>query len=131
MKQNFATFVVAHEDLARSLICTVEKILGQQQNVFTFSNRSETLPILAREMSEKLEKTSARHNICFTDLKGGSCWTLANMVRKRHNQMIIISGVSLPMLVTYFNNKESMKLNDLLEKIVEDGCRGITLVSDK
>jgi len=131
MKHQFTTLVVAHEDLARSFIRTVEKILGSQKNVFTFSNKTETLPVLAKEMCEIFEKVSAVNKICFTDLRGGSCWTLANMVKKKYTDMIIISGVNLPMLVSYFNNKDSLTLDDLLKKIIADGCRGIALLNEK
>lgn len=131
MKHKFTTFVVAHEDLAHSLIRTVEKILGPQKYVYTFSNRTETLPELAREMSTTIEKGNKLHSICFTDLKGGSCWTLANMVKKKHGDMSIVSGVNLPMLVSYFNNRDNLPVKDLLNKVIDDGCRGISLLDEK
>jgi mannose/fructose-specific phosphotransferase system component IIA len=39
--------------------------------------------------------------------------------------MTIISGVNLPMLITYFNNCTKLEFNELIEKTVSDGNRGI------
>jgi mannose/fructose-specific phosphotransferase system component IIA len=131
MKNKLLTFLVTHENLSESLLRTIQKILGPQKEVFTFSNKSESIPILAKQISEIISKHSDHSVVFFTDLKGGSCWILAQMIKKEYPKMVIISGVNLPMLVTYFNNKDTLTVNELAEKSAEDGCRGIVKVGDE
>jgi fructoselysine and glucoselysine-specific PTS system IIA component len=130
MKQKLLTFLVSHENLSKSLLRSVKKILGPQKKVFTFSNQSDSLPILAKQIADIISKYSDHSVVFFTDLKGGSCWTLGQMIKKEYPQIIIISGVNLPMLITYFNNTEILKVPELAAKSAEDGCRGIVYSGD-
>ncbi len=125
MKKDVLTFVLAHGDISVALVQGVQQILGPQENVYTFSNQEETLPVLIEKMQTVINSNKDMAVVCFSDLKGGSCWTLANMVQKNNKNMTIISGVNLAMLVTYFNNLPDMDLPALIEKTVSDGCRGI------
>jgi len=122
-----ATFIIAHEDLSFSLIQTVESVLGKQESVFPYSNKHDNLQLLAQKIKSQIETLQAEDIVCFTDLRGGSCWTLANIVRKEIPNMTVISGVNLPMLVTYFNNLNELPFEQLMDKVVNDACRGITI----
>ena len=125
MKNENLTFILAHSDIAEAMAKGVQKILGPQDNLYAFSNTDESLPVLSEKMQTLIDANKNKSVICFSDLKGGSCWTLAKMVQKRNEKMIILSGINLPMLVTYFNNQSSMNLPELIDKTVHDGCRGI------
>jgi mannose/fructose-specific phosphotransferase system component IIA len=125
MKTELLTIIITHGDIAEALIHGVQRILGPQENVFTFSNQEDSLPVIADKIQKVIDDNPAKSVVCFSDLKGGSCWTLANMIQKRNKHMTILSGVNLPMLITYFNNKSSMDLTELIDKTVNDGCRGI------
>jgi mannose/fructose-specific phosphotransferase system component IIA len=125
MKTSILTLIISHGDIAEALIQGVQKILGPQKNVYTFSNQHDGLPVLAEKFQKLIEDNIDKSVICFSDLKGGSCWTLANMVKKRNKNMIILSGVNLPMLITYFNNQADMEISELMDKTANDGCRGI------
>ena len=129
MTATYATFIVAHEDLALALQSTAEKVLGKQENVFAYSNKHDSLLVLAQKIKDKISKLKMDHLVFFTDLKGGSCWTISNMLRREFPDMIIFSGVNLPMLVTYFNNMRELSLDELIIKVVQDGGRGITSLS--
>ena len=125
MKTDILTLIITHGDIAEALIQGVQKILGPQENVYTFSNQDDGLPVLAVKIQKVIDDGRDKSIVCFSDLKGGSCWTLANIIQKRNKNMTILSGVNLPMLITYFNNKTSMGLTELIDKTANDGCRGI------
>ena len=125
MKTEILTFIISHGDIAESLIQGVHNILGAQEDVYTFSNQDDSLPVLADKIQTVINDNGNKYIVCFSDLKGGSCWTLANMIQKNNKNMTIMSGVNLPMLITYFNNKSSMDIADLMDKTANDGCRGI------
>jgi mannose/fructose-specific phosphotransferase system component IIA len=130
MNSKYLTFIVAHEDVARALLNAVQKIVGQQEEVYCFTNKKDSLPIIALEMEQKIKQSEYDVLVCFTDLKGGSCWTVANMVKKKFPGLIVISGANLPMLITYFNNMSNMETTALINKTVSDACRGIQKQSD-
>jgi mannose/fructose-specific phosphotransferase system component IIA len=129
MNATYATFIIAHEDLAPALLHTVEKVLGKQENVFAYSNKHDSLQVLSQKLKDKVNQLKIDHLVFFTDLKGGSCWTISNMLRKEFPDMIIFSGVNLPMLVAYFNNFRELSLDELIKKVGQDACRGITSLS--
>jgi mannose/fructose-specific phosphotransferase system component IIA len=119
------TFIIAHEDFAAAILRTVEKVLGPQAGVFTFSNQQDSLAILAKKINEKIKEQPADRVVAFVDLKGGSCWNLAGMLHKAMPQMVTIAGVNLPMLVSYFNYRQELPFDDLINKVMTDGTRGI------
>ena len=130
MSKKYLTFIVAHEDLARALSESVQRIIGQVENVYTFSNKKDGLPLIVEKIGKHIEHSHAENLVCFTDLMGGSCWTVANMVKKIYPRLIVVSGVNLPMLITYFNNMLTMDFSELITKTTNDGCRGIQTKSD-
>jgi PTS system mannose-specific IIA component len=121
------TFIIAHEDLSFSLVQTVESVLGKQESFFPYSNKHDSLQLLAQRIKNQIQTFQANDIVCFTDLKGGSCWTLANILRKEIPNITVISGVNLPMLITYFNNLNELPFKQLIDKVINDACRSITI----
>jgi PTS system mannose-specific IIA component len=124
------TFIIAHSNLAKALLSSVEKILGKQEDTYIYSNEHDSMTVLAEKIETQIKNAKAGQIVCFTDLKGGSCWTLASMLKRKFRQMTVISGVNLPMLTTYFNNRHRMAFSELIDKTISDGCRGITKLQD-
>jgi len=123
-------FIITHGNLAFALLDAAEKIVGKQQHVYIYSNKEDSLPVLIEKISKRLEKVKSKHNIFFIDLMGGSCWNLANMIRKKYSSVTIITGVNLPMLMSYFLNCQEMPFINLVKKVINDGSRGIYSVTE-
>jgi PTS system mannose-specific IIA component len=119
------TFIIAHEDLSSALLRTVEKVLGPQAKVATFSNQQDAMPILARKIIAQIREQQAEKVVVFVDLKGGSCWNLAGILQQEYPQVVAIAGVNLPMLISYFNYRDELAFDSLIDKILLDGTRGI------
>ncbi len=130
MSETHLTIIVAHSNLAKALLNSVEKILGKQEDTFVYSNEHDSMAVLVEKIEKQIGDVRAESVICFTDLRGGSCWTLAGLLKRRYPQMTVISGVNLPMLTTYFNNRTRLEVPELIEKTLADGCRGITRLQD-
>ena len=122
---NYATFIVTHEQMAICLQKAIDKLLGKQENLFPYTNLVDALPVMAQKINDKIKEKQPKHIVCFVDLAGGSCWTLAHMISKQHKNVTIISGVNMPMLVSYYSNMNDLPFEALIEKIVKDGSRGI------
>lgn len=125
MMNTYATFIVTHEQMAICLQKACEKILGEQKNLFPYTNLNDSLPVLAQKITQNIEDVKAKHIVFFVDLAGGSCWNLANMIQKQYNKVTIIAGVNMPMLISYFTNLNEIPFKELIKKIVNDGSRGI------
>ena len=125
MEEEIAVFIISHENLAEALLQTLEKIIGPQQNVFTYSNSKESLPTLAEKITKQLHESGVRQVIFFIDMLGGSCWTLANMIRKDFPTTAIITGANLPMLLSCFTNRGELSFPRLVQKVKDSGTRGI------
>lgn len=121
----FASFILAHEDFALSLKNTIEKITGPQDNIYTYSNKTDALPVILNKISKKLSTIESDKIFVFVDLVGGSCWGLANMVLKDHPDVIVIGGVNLPMILSLIINHENLPVEKLVNKIIEDSKKGI------
>ena len=126
--QSFAAFILAHEDFARSLKSTVEKIMGPQDHIFAYSNKIESLPVLLEKIVRQIEMLKQNNIFIFVDLIGGSCWSLANMIAKQQENLVIIGGVNLPMIVSLVINHDKLEKEKLVDKILEDSKKGIKLL---
>jgi len=125
---SFAVFILAHNDLAFSLKETAEQIMGEQKNIFPYSNKTESLPILFDKIRNQITALNKDHIYFFVDLIGGSCWNLASMLKKELPNLIIFGGVNLPMIFSLLMNHDSLTSNDLINKVIEDSRKGIKLL---
>jgi fructoselysine and glucoselysine-specific PTS system IIA component len=121
----YATFIITHEKMAICLQRAVEKILGKQKNLFPYTNLVDSLPVLAEKITANIEELKPDHIVFFIDLAGGSCWNLANMLQKKYKNTTLVSGVNMPMMISYFTNLNEIPFDQLIKKVVKDGSRGI------
>jgi len=122
---NTVTFIITHEQMAICLQRATEKILGKQKDLYPYTNLEDSLPVLAQKINQNIADTKPDKITFFVDLAGGSCWNLANMLHKEHKNVTIISGVNMPMLISYFTNLNEIPFEELIEKVIKDGSRGI------
>jgi mannose/fructose-specific phosphotransferase system component IIA len=127
MNDDISCFLITHGDLGRCLIRISEKLVSQKTTISFYSNQEKTLEEIEKEILTKIEKNNTKHNLFFIDLAGGSCWMLANRLKRNNPNMAVIGGVNIPMLVSFQMNCSKMDWNDLLNKLVEDGKKGIVL----
>lgn len=89
--------VAGHGDLAAGLVSAVAQITGRGSLFVPLSNRGMGGEQLEETLREALAHTGAR--LVFTDLPGGS-WTLAaRRVQRADPSVVVVTGVSLPMLL--------------------------------
>ncbi len=127
----FNAFILAHEDFAKSLKSTAEKITGPQPNIFPYSNKIDSLQIIFKKINEQVAILQSNRIYIFVDLIGGSCWSLANMIAKEHPDIIVVGGVNLPMVISFIINHDKLDTALLCEKIIEDSKKGIKVLGGK
>ena len=117
--------LVTHGKFGESLLEAAEMVMGSQENCLAVDvdvNRSvdETMELI-RSSIQKVEKGIGV--VALTDLFGGSPTTMSLSLMKSE-QLEVITGVNLPMLVATLQSR-SMKLHDLAEKVKTAGQQGI------
>jgi len=122
--------ILCHGQLAQSLFDTARKITGDIENVVCLSNENLSVLDIEELLSDKINSFDTTTDILiFVGIKGGSCWNAALKTAKKHKNIHVISGVNLPMFITFCTNRDRLSLNELLEKIINSGRTGIDINS--
>ncbi|MDH4195956.1 MAG: hypothetical protein OEW05_00955, partial [Candidatus Aminicenantes bacterium] len=82
-----------------------------------------------RKISQSLKRVDQRNGVViFTDMFGGTPSNISFSFLKT-NQVEIVTGVNLPMLIKFVSLQRSNNLKDVAKKVVEQGRKNIHLVS--
>ncbi|MGQ9664953.1 MAG: PTS sugar transporter subunit IIA [bacterium] len=121
--------IIGHGDFAASMLKTVEKILGKQEMVEVFSNEKLSCEALVEILRNALA-ADEQEKIVFVDLPGGSCAISCSNLLKSHNELKILCGVNLPMLIEFFLLREKYKADELVPILLKKGKDNITVLGE-
>jgi mannose PTS system EIIA component len=121
----FDCIILTHGNLATSLKDTVEQMMGKQVGMMIISNQGKDPEGLLSRLEELVSKSKSKEIFLFVDLYGGSCWQAAKKFSSKRGDVVLITGVNLPMLVQFLSKRERLDKFELLEKVVESGKGGI------
>jgi len=127
MNKNRLNFIITHGELAGTLAKVVEKLVTPSADFYCYSNMDLTSEELAKAIQTKIDEVKPQRIIIFVDLMGGSCWTIGNRLKQTIPEITVISGVNIPMLVSYHINYNRLDDDSLLQKIIQDAQKGIML----
>ena len=125
MSKNYFTAIITHGNLAKSFENATNGLIVSATKVYCYSNQKLSLDEIEKEIQEKRACLKPDKTVFFIDLVGGSCWILANRIKKDSDDIAVLGGVNLPMLISYHLNYKRLAWNALLDKIVSDGSKGI------
>ena len=117
--------LVMHADLASALLRAAEKVYGAIQGVRVLSNEGLSREALEEVIEREVEGWTSG-GLMLTDFWGGSCHTCGMAATRRHGEVIIVTGVNLPVLLDYLHNRdrfEPAELADRLQKKGQDSIR--------
>jgi len=119
--------VITHGEFGKELIATAEGIVGSQENVYSVSlQRTETLLSLSARIDKIIKSFKNGDSvIILTDMLGGTPCN-ACLPLSANNNIEIISGVNLYMLISALLHRGTMKSEELTQKIIADGIKNIT-----
>lgn len=117
--------LICHGQLAFELIRTVEKILGPADSLLPFSNEGLSPKTLYDKVMDTLAAKNVEQAVIMVDLRGGSCWMAAKMINKERPTSRVLSGVNVPMLVSFLTKHKQLSFNELVETIEADTHRGV------
>lgn len=111
--------IVAHGKMGRGLLNAATVIVGEQEAIHAISNSDLNLEQLQNEIGGILDH--AGDCIIFVDCLGSS-YTASRIASRG---MPVISGVNLPMLLSFFTKRERLPLDELVKAVITDGRKGI------
>ena len=117
-----------HGDIGKELLRTAESIIGGQKNVVALSNEDCSATLMEHALSETLSKEDFCHGaVIFVDLARGSCWVAVERIKQKYENVHLISGVNLPMLLRFFYKRETLDLPALVQNLRDGGVAGIQI----
>lgn len=107
--------IVAHADLAEALLRAVEEISGTRGGLEAVSNRECSPAELERRVGDAVGDGPA---VIFVDLGSGSCAHVARRVGRRIDEVVVVTGVNLPLLLDFVFHRRT-PLPELAERLEE------------
>ena len=122
--------IVSHGKLAEELLNALTIILGETVNIESISiGWYDDVEESKKKINESLKRVNQKNGVViFTDMFGGTPSNLSFSFLK-DNQVEIITGVNLPMLIKFASLQRSNNLREVARKVVEQGQKNIHLAS--
>lgn len=126
---SIAIIIATHGIAAEQLLRTTEMLIGEQDNVayidFVPGENAETIMAkYQQKLSHELADCS--HVLFLVDTWGGSPFNAANRIADGKENMDIVTGVNVPMLVeTFMARDDNPELSELVAVALETGRLGV------
>ncbi len=122
--------IVSHGKLAEELLNALTIIIGEAVNIEAISiGWYDDVEESKRKISKSLKRVDQKNGVViFTDMFGGTASNLSFSFLK-NNQVEIITGVNLPMLIKFVSLQRSNNLSEVAKKVIEQGKKNIHLAS--
>ncbi len=122
--------IVSHGKLAEELLNALNIILGEVVNIEAISiGWYDDVEESKKKINHSLQKVNKKNGVViFTDMFGGTPSNLSFSFLL-DNQIEIITGVNLPMLIKFASLQRSNNLKEVAKKVVEQGKKNIHLAS--
>lgn len=122
--------IVSHGKLAEEILNALTIILGEAPNIEAISiGWYDDVEDSKKKISQSLKRVNQKNGVViFTDMFGGTPSNLSFSFLK-DNQVEIITGVNLPMLIKFVSLQRSYNLKEVAKKVIEQGKKNIHLAS--
>jgi len=117
--------IITHGNLGKEVLLTAESIVGKQENVLVLSMGSNSLNNVCIQTEEILKDVDPLQGaLILTDMLGGTPCNAALPYSDKYN-VEIVSGINLYMLLSSFMHRADLSVNELSQKVIQDGRKNI------
>lgn len=118
--------IVSHGQVANELLAAAETVVGDMSHITAVSIGWHDDVEAARNEVERAIKSVSRGDgvLVMTDMFGGTPTNIAAMFLKE-NEVEIVTGVNLPMVVKLASNTKEMSLSELAREVETQGKQAI------
>jgi len=122
--------IVSHGKLAEEILNALTIIIGEAVNIEAISiGWYDDVEESKKKINQSLKSVDQKNGVViFTDMFGGTASNLSFSFLK-NDQVEIITGVNLPMLIKFVSLQRSNNLKEVVNKVVEQGKKNIHLAS--
>lgn len=127
-----AIIIGTHGNFSEELVRSSEMIFGKQSNVsyITFK-QGEGLEELAAKYNVAMDQLYTDDGVLFmVDLFGGSPYNAASMIALKNENMDVVTGVNLPMLLETFESMSFSTVKELKDVAITAGLASIKSLKD-
>ena len=124
--------LASHSQMAKGLKQTVELIMGKQSNLHAIAAYDDEQESLKKQIVDQITSNSNEKYLFLTDIIGGSVnTTIAQMIEDKEN-MFLVTGMNLPLVLTVLtaklDNCSSDQVANKLEEFCEDARKELKVV---
>ena len=122
--------IVSHGKLGEELLNALTIILGEAPNIEAISiGWYDDVEESKKKINQSLKRVDQKSGVViFTDMFGGTPSNLSFTFQK-DEQVEIITGINLPMLIKFVSLQRNNNIKDVARKVVEQGRKNIHLAS--
>jgi PTS system mannose-specific IIA component len=122
-----AIIVGTHGEFSREIVNSSEMIFGKQDNLkYVTFNPGEGADDLVNKYKSAMKELDYKDGLIFmVDLFGGSPYNAASRIAVDNENMDIVTGVNLPMLLEVFSVRDSISIGELVKLAETAGISGI------
>jgi PTS system mannose-specific IIA component len=118
--------LVMHADLSSALLRAASQVYGDVGGVESLSNEGLSKDDLETEIEDRVSGWT-QGGLVFTDFFGGSCHLCGLRAAREHGDIVVISGLNLPILLDYLHNRAKFGVRELAERLQKKGQDSIRL----
>jgi PTS system mannose-specific IIA component len=115
-----------HADLAMAMVRAAEAIYGPVEGVEVLSNQGHSRASLEQEIARRIEGWS-EGGLILTDFWGGSCHVCGAAATRGRGEVVVVTGVNLPMLLDYLHNRDANGPAELAARLQRKGVESLRL----
>lgn len=118
--------IVSHGRLANELLTAAEAVVGELNHIAAVSiGWHDDVELAKNEISRAIKKVSSSNGVLLlTDMFGGTPTNVSAMFIKE-NEIEIVTGVNLPMVVKLASQHKEMSLSEMAKDVEEQGKQAI------
>ncbi len=123
--------IVGHGGFSETMLTTAEQIVGKQDLVEVVSNTGMSCTLLNEKLDKVVGQINKHEIIVFVDLPGGSCTISCYNLLKNREDLNVICGINLPILIEFFMLREKYPAEQLVPILVKKGKESIFKLETK
>ncbi len=120
--------LITHGPIGDAIIQATCTILGIDDGLHALDVTEMSIEEITERLKSIINSPERQEQgvIVMASLLGGSCWNVSAAVAKEAQNVEVVSGVNLPMVLSFMTKREQMPVKELAQVLVNDGHRSVT-----
>jgi mannose/fructose-specific phosphotransferase system component IIA len=115
-----------HSDLADALLRAATRVYGPVEGVEVLSNEGLSREDLEGAITRRVQDWR-EGGLVLTDFWGGSCHICGVAAARGHGDVVVVTGINLPVLLDYLHNRDAYGALALADRLIRKGRDSIRL----